>query len=82
METLDDADWRDADGRDEEISTGFDDYVNELVQFAFRIVVAVGLTVSIGEIPSGNIAYLVFRALPPTWGIRRSTPNGAFLSLR
>ena len=26
--------------------------------------------------------YFVFRAFPPTWGIKRSTPNGAFLSFK
>lgn len=39
------------------------------------------IVIRIGGIPACD-AYLVFRALPPTWGSNRSTPNGAFWSSR
>jgi hypothetical protein len=93
VEAVDDGLGWDADGGDEELGPGLDHDVDELVELALGVVVAVRkkavsfviLHVNVGtNCAEGNIicTYLVLRAEPPTCGSRRSTPNGAFLSFR
>lgn len=87
VELVDDLLGGHADGGDEEAGAGVDDDVGELAELALGVVVAVGRVVSeechvACLCMCRNCPYLVFRALPPTCGRRRSTPNGAFLSLR
>lgn len=43
VQALDDVDWGDADGGDEEFSAGVDDDGDEVVEFAFCVIVAEGL---------------------------------------
>lgn len=92
VEALDDGFGGDADGGDEEAGAGVDDDGYEIVEFAFGVVVALegglsafdlGVPIPLPRYPAQKgIAYFVFLALPPTCGIRRSTPKGAFLSVR
>ena len=84
VEALDDMLGGNPDGRDEELGSAINDDAHEFVKFAFGVVVASGLDVSIGldVVRSQDLTDLVFLALPPTCGINRSTPKGAFLSCR
>lgn len=87
VEPLDDSLGGNTDGRDEELSTALDDDIDELVELALGVVVAVGKSelislVVFGVFAISSVSYLVLRALPPTWGRSRSTPKGAFLSFR
>jgi hypothetical protein len=81
VELFDDFLGRNANGGDKELSTRVDDDIDELVQLALSVVVAVTCqyyTIS----RNSMITDLVLRALPPTWGSNRSIPNGAFLSVK
>jgi hypothetical protein len=87
VEPLDDSLGGNTDRRDEELSTALDDDIDELVELALGVVVAVGKSelislVVFGVFAISSVSYLVLRALPPTWGRSRSTPKGAFLSFR
>lgn len=118
LQLLDDMLGGDTDGRDEQLGTRLDDDVDELVELALGVIVAVGwgkkkgcivsLSVSLDVVINGRMVgafkacdcapqedpakawgwsrlgttYLVLRALPPTWGRSKSTPKGAFLSVR
>ena len=84
VQPVDDMLGRDTDGGDEEFGSRFDDDIDELVELALGVIVAIQDT-SISQclVPCDWFcAHFVFRALPPTCGIKRSTPNGAFLSFR
>lgn len=83
VQLVDDLLWWDADGGDEELSAGVDDDVDQFAELALGVVVAASTTL-VAAFPVLVLisSYLVFRALPPTCGSSRSTPNGAFLSLR
>jgi hypothetical protein len=89
VELLDNGLGGNTDSRDEQASLLGDDDIDELAELALGVVVAVKKhVVSLMLIPKGRgsaigqSSYLVLRALPPTWGRRRSTPKGAFLSVR
>jgi hypothetical protein len=78
-----------ADGGDEKASLFLDDNVDELTELALGVVVTICRNkMRLARVNDGKSAaaiegsYLVLRALPPTWGRRRSTPKGAFLSCR
>ena len=74
---------RDTDSGDEEFGAGTDDDIDEFVEFALGVIVAAQDNfVSLVHSVDSPCAYFVFRALPPTCGIKRSTPNGAFLSFK
>ena len=87
VELLDDSLGGNTDSGDEKASLFLDDNINELTELALGVVVAICRNktrlacVNNGK-STGREAYLVLRALPPTWGRRRSTPKGAFLSFR
>jgi hypothetical protein len=68
-----------ADGGHEQLGAGLDDDVNQLAQLALGVVVAGDVSF---DWDRGATSYLVRRALPPTCGSSRSTPNGALLSFR
>jgi hypothetical protein len=79
------------DGGDEKTSLFLDDNIDELTELALGVVVAIcrnKMRLARARVNNGKSAaaiegsYLVLRALPPTWGRRRSTPKGAFLSCR
>jgi hypothetical protein len=73
----------DTDSRDEEFGARIDDDIDEFVELALGVIVATRDTSISSVHPVDSLrAYFVFRALPPTCGIKRSTPNGAFLSFR
>lgn len=80
MEPLDDWLGWDANRRDEEFGTAVDNDADKFVQFALGVVVA-GTGKYLQDLVMEK-PYFVFRAFPPTCGIRRSTPKGAFLSFR
>jgi hypothetical protein len=74
------------DGGDEEPGARLDDDVYELVKLSLCVVVAGAVFVSFFFLLGGGRFDLstdfVLRAFPPTWGSRRSTPKGAFLSFK
>jgi hypothetical protein len=72
---------RNTDGGDEEFGTRVDDDVDQLVQLALGVVIAITCQYNIISRPT-MITNLVLRALPPTWGSNKSIPNGAFLSFK
>jgi len=84
VEALDNMLWGNTDGGDEELGAAVDDDANEFVKFTFGIVVAKRsrVRVLLEVAKPQDSTNLVFLALPPTCGIKRSTPKGAFLSLR
>ena len=89
MQALDDVDWGDADGGDEEFGARVDDYGDEFVEFPLCVIVAgeslgsaIALWLQVLKVGWAGPIYFVFLALPPTCGIKRSTPNGAFLSFK
>lgn len=43
VEALDNMYWGNADGGDEELGTGVDNYGDEIIEFAFSVIVAAGL---------------------------------------
>ena len=66
MELVDDGFWWDADGGDEEACARLNDDVDEFVELAFGVVVA-SLLLARWSLGRGrDVAYLVFRAEPPT----------------
>lgn len=74
---------RNANGADKELRLLFDDNVNELRELALGVIVLQSSSISVHHRTApGTELTLVLRALPPIWGMRRSTPNGAFLSCR
>jgi hypothetical protein len=83
VEPVDDFAWRHADSRDEEARLLLDDDVDELGQVATGVIVLAKAWGSAGA-PSSRTKprTFVLRALPPTWGRSKSTPNGALGSLR
>lgn len=88
VQSLDDRLGGDSDGGDEELRTALNDDLNQLVELSLGVVIAIRKNAMLARCSTcaqcmdGAISYLVFRALPPTWGRRRSTPKGAFLSVR
>ena len=93
MESVDDMLGWDTNSGDENSRTGVNDDVGQLIEFAFGIIVAIALLVvcSLWELCESCLsarhviplfAYFVFLADPPTCGRSKSTPNGAFLSVR
>lgn len=89
VELLDDGLGGDTDGGDEKAGLFLDDNINELTELALGVVVAIcRKKTRLARVNNGKSSaaiegsYLVLRALPPTWGRRRSTPKGAFLSFR
>lgn len=66
--------------RNENLGAALDDGFDQLVELAFRVVIANNKSVLVfSGLWNTN---LVLRALPPIWGSKRSIPNGAFLSCR
>jgi hypothetical protein len=89
VELLDNGLGGNTDGGDEKASLLLDNDIDELTELALGVIVAVcenktRLARCAQRKSTGAIgkSYLVLRALPPTWGRRRSTPKGAFLSFR
>lgn len=88
VELLDNGLGGDTDGADEKLSTALDNNVDEFIKLSLGVVVAGKIDKLVydllgkGEYPDQGKTYLVLRALPPTWGSKRSTPNGAFLSVK
>lgn len=74
--------WRDTDGAHEERGFLLDDDVDELGELSVLVVFLHNLRLVTALDKYYRTLTFVFRALPPTWGMRRSTPKGAFLSLR
>lgn len=89
VELIDDSLGGDTDSGDEKASLFLDDNINELTELALGVVVAIYRNKTrLACVNNGKStavvegSYLVLRALPPTWGRRRSTPKGAFLLCR
>ena len=87
VEAVDNGSGRNTDSRDKELSAALNDDVDKLVQLSLGVVVAkIGKKNPISAYDlshhSAMQTHLVFRALPPTCGSKRSTPKGAFLSVR
>lgn len=81
VKLLNDLLCRNTDGANEKCSLLLDDDVNKFRKLSFCVV---ELGVAKVNMIRCNVIDLtfVFLAFPPTWGSRRSTPKGAFLSLR
>jgi hypothetical protein len=75
MQLVDNMLGRNPNSRDEQLGATFDDNIHKLVQGAFGIVHLLRVRQGILEIVR-NCHTLVLRALPPTCGINKSTPNG------
>ena len=73
--------WWHANSAHEKLGTAVDDDIDENWQFSLGVVIAERLGKCVYTCGI-KYPYLVFLAEPPTWGSNRSTPNGAFLSLR
>lgn len=89
VQLLDNSLGGNTDGGNEEASLFLDDNIDKLTELALGVVVAICRNkTGLARVNDGKSAaaiessYLVLRALPPTWGRRRSTPKGAFLSFR
>lgn len=82
VEAFDDVLGGNTDGGDEQLGARVDDDVDELVELALCVVVASSALAGVMWAVQTRRTYLVLRALPPTWGRRRSTPKGALLSFR
>lgn len=84
VELVDDSLWWDTDGGDEELGARLDNDIDELVELTLGVIVAEGMLVIV--VPRYGVdkgrTHLVLRALPPTCGRSKSTPNGAFLSFK
>lgn len=74
---------RDTDCTDEKGSFLLDNNIEELIELPFLIVVLVAHVSNLnGSSDEGRRRTFVLRALPPTCGMRRSTPKGALGSFK